>query len=101
MQSILIREVTVMEFEEMISRSVAREFKKQATNPFDASAEQTNATDELLTKKEAAKYLRVSTVTLNKYLRQGFVKGHTIAGTRVRFKQNELKKALRILYNKI
>ena len=100
MQTILIKVVTGPEFEDMISRSVAREFEKRVMVPVYTSPQQTDAPSKLFTKKEAAQYLRVSTVTLNKYQRLGFLKGHTVTGTRSRFKQSELDKALRMLNNK-
>lgn len=50
--------------------------------------------DRLLTKKEAAAYLKVSLPTLSKYVKDGYVKAHTVAGTRMRFLQTDLDKAL-------
>lgn len=51
--------------------------------------------DKLLTKKEAAAYLKISLPTLSRYVKLGYVKAHTVAGTRMRFKAEELDRALR------
>jgi excisionase family DNA binding protein len=58
------------------------------------------ASDKLLTKKEAAEYLKISLPTLSKYIRQGYIKAHTVAGTRMRFKSSDLDKALKGLRNR-
>ncbi len=51
----------------------------------------------LLSKKEAAKYLGVSIVTLSKYIKKGQVKAVTISGSRQRFWQEDLDKSLKIM----
>ncbi|TCZ66432.1 helix-turn-helix domain-containing protein [Flaviaesturariibacter aridisoli] len=53
------------------------------------------ATD-LLSRKEAAKFLGVSLVTLNEWSKSGIVKGHRI-GSRVRYKLNELEGCLKAI----
>lgn len=49
----------------------------------------------LLTKKEAAKYLGVSLVTLSKYVKEGQVKAVTISGSRQRFWKEDLDKSIK------
>lgn len=51
----------------------------------------------LLTKKEAAKYLGVSLVTLSKYVKDGQVKAVTISGSRQRFWQEDLDKSIKTM----
>lgn len=51
----------------------------------------------LLTKKEAAKYLGVSIVTMSKYVKNGQIKAVTISGSRQRFWQEDLDKSLKIM----
>lgn len=51
----------------------------------------------LLTKKEAAKYLGVSLVTLSKYVKEGQVKAVTISGSRQRFWLEDLEKSIKTM----
>lgn len=51
----------------------------------------------LLTKKEAAKYLGVSLVTLSKYVKDGQIKAVTISGSRQRFWQEDLDKSIKVM----
>ena len=50
--------------------------------------------DELMTRKEAAAYLKVSLVTLNEWTKNGRVKAHRI-GTRVRYYKSDVEAALK------
>lgn len=59
--------------------------EKQAANQ--------NQGDELLTRKEAAAYLKISLVTLNEWTKKGRVKAHRI-GTRVRYYKSDVEAAL-------
>ena len=56
--------------------------------------------DKLLTKNEAAEYLKISLPTLSKYINDGFVKSYSVAGTRMRFKASDLDKSLKALRNR-
>lgn len=97
MQSILIQSITKGEIEEMISQSVAKAFDLYAANSFTPVPEPSNASVSWLTKKQAAHHIGVSLPTLSKYIKLGYVKAHTVAGTRMRFKVSELDKALKML----
>lgn len=55
------------------------------------------ADNPLLTKKEAAKYLGVSIVTMSKYVKEGQVKAVTISGSRQRFWQEDLDKSVKAM----
>ena len=50
--------------------------------------------DELMTRKEAAAYLKVSLVTLKEWTKNGRVKAHRI-GTRVRYYKSDVEAALK------
>lgn len=48
----------------------------------------------LITRQEAAKFLKVSLPTLGKWTKQGVIKGYYI-GDSVRYKYNEIEKSLK------
>lgn len=54
---------------------------------------QPKAPEELMTQKEVAKLLDVSTVTVWKYTKDGVLKGYRIAG-QVRYKRSEILQSL-------
>ena len=59
-------------------------------------SEQANANkikEEFLTSKEAAKILKVSTVTLHQYIKEGIIPSYRIGST-IRFKFSDLEQAL-------
>jgi excisionase family DNA binding protein len=97
MQSVLIQNISSAELEDMISKAVMTALKNLNIETTVATA---TASDKLLTKKEAAAYLKISLPTLSKYINDGFVKAHTVAGTRMRFKISDLDKALKALRNR-
>jgi excisionase family DNA binding protein len=51
---------------------------------------------DLLTRKEAAKFLGISLVTLNEWSKRGTVRGHRIA-SRIRYKRAELEGSLKAI----
>ncbi len=55
------------------------------------------ADNPLLTKKEAAKYLGISIVTMSKYVKEGQVKAVTISGSRQRFWKDDLDKSVKAM----
>ncbi|MGC4035214.1 MAG: helix-turn-helix domain-containing protein [Chitinophagaceae bacterium] len=95
MQHLLIQGLSKKEIEDLIGKAVSDSMQKFISSL--PGTNQVKQEDKLLTKIEAAKFLRISTVTLNKYLRDGYLKGHTISGTRLRFKQSELEKSFKTL----
>lgn len=58
-----------------------------------------NQSDELLTRKEAAKILGVSLPTILEWTKQGKVKGYRI-GSRVRYKKFEIESSLTLIKTK-
>ncbi|MEJ0104716.1 MAG: helix-turn-helix domain-containing protein [Bacteroidota bacterium] len=97
MQNLLIQSISKKEIEDLISKAVSDTFERLIAGIPDAQKEANN--DTLLTKKEAAAYLKISSPTLSKYVNDGFIKSHTVAGTRMRFKISDLDKALKSLRN--
>jgi excisionase family DNA binding protein len=93
MQGILIQSINGQELEAIISNAVAAAMEKYQKSIPDRPPIQ--SVDKLLSKKEAARYLGISLPTLSKYINDGYVKAHTVAGTRMRFKLSDLDKALR------
>ena len=95
MQSVQIQNISSVEFEQIIFRIVTEALKNSSIGvPTSPSA---SASDRLLTKKEAANYLKVSLPTLSRYIKDGYVKAYTISGTRMRFRVSDLDKALKTL----
>lgn len=92
MQSVTIQNINTQELEMMFSKVVTAALEKFKTE-FSIKNPEVKV-DKLLTKSETAKYLQISTPTLLKYINQGYIKAHTVAGTRMRFKPSDLDKAL-------
>ena len=87
-------------FIEIFSIEVLRQYindavKEAVSSMVPMSVEKTD--NPLLTKKEAAKYLGVSIVTMSKYVKEGQVKAVTIPGSRQRFWQEDLDKSLKAM----
>ncbi|HPH36483.1 MAG TPA: helix-turn-helix domain-containing protein [Sediminibacterium sp.] len=87
-------------FIEIFSIEVLRQYindavKEAVSSMVPMSVEKTD--NPLLTKKEAAKYLGVSIVTMSKYVKEGQVKAVTISGSRQRFWQEDLDKSLKAM----
>ena len=82
----------------VVSQTVENAFK--ARQQAQSIAEPTNQQDnDFLTRKQAAKLLGVSLVTLNEWSKRGVIIGYRIA-TRVRYKKNELEKSLLLMQTK-
>jgi hypothetical protein len=95
MKNLLIQEISKIELEEMISSILSIKLDpiiKELKYPSKSALP-----DRYLTQKEAANFLRISTVTLRKYVKLDIVKGRTLSGTRLRFKQSELEKSFQTL----
>ena len=81
--------LTVEEFEKLISEIIDKKL-----NQFNDEAANRNAPDELLSRKEAAKLLKISTVTLDRYKREGVIEEATRFGKPVKFFKSHLMNAL-------
>ncbi len=90
---ILFCPVSLSSLEELIEKSVSNGIAKQLaiSPPIEISKDQEN---QFLTRREAAKYLGISLVTLSDWSKSGVVTGYRIA-SRVRYKRNELENSLK------
>ena len=94
MQNIQIQNINSSEFEQIIYKVFINALK-DSNVVVSVASPTTPVAEKLLSKKEAAAYLKISLPTLSKYINRGFVKAHTVAGTRMRFKVSELDKSLK------
>ncbi len=85
---VILSPITLDRLKETISDVV----KGELTRHFEKQVNQTQDGD-LLTRKDAAKFLGISLPTLLEFTKAGKVIGYRI-GTRVRYKRSELEKSL-------
>ena len=76
--------LTVEEFENLITQIIDKKL-----NQFNDFVNK-NSTDELISRKEAAKFLGVSTVTLDRYRKLGFIEAGQTIGKPVRYFKSKL-----------
>ncbi len=95
MKSIIIQNIDLKEFDGHL-RQIIRE---ELSSLIHSLPKQEITQDTFLSKKAAAGYLRISTVTLSKYVQLGHVKAHRLAGSRLKFKRSELDNAFKALKN--
>ena len=98
MQNIQIQNLDSSELEKIMYKVVINALK-DANIGISVASSTPLTVDKLLTKKEAAAYLKISLPTLTKYINDGHVKAFSIAGTRMRFKISDMEKALKTLRN--
>ena len=84
MTNFLIEQITRSEFEEFIVSTCKRLLVQPTPQPEEV---------ELKTRKETAKKLGVSLVTLNEYTKNGIIPAYRI-GSRVRYKSTDVEMAL-------
>ena len=99
MQNIQIQNINSSELEQIIYKVFINALK-DSNIVLSVASPTTPVEKKLLSKKEAAAYLKISLPTLSKYINGGFVKAHTVTGTRMRFKISDLDKSLRGLRNR-
>jgi hypothetical protein len=94
--SIINREAILIMIEEAAHEAAAKAVKLYAAaNPPAANSSAAKEDeDRLLTKKEAAGYLRISINALDIWRKDGTVKTTMVGGTRPRFKMSDLKATL-------
>lgn len=97
MQYLQIQNINSNELRQLVFEAVASALKERGSEYPQAQAPIQCDFDKLLTKKEAAAHLKISLPTLSKYIKNGYVKAHTVAGTRMRFRPADLEKALKML----
>lgn len=100
MHSILIQNIQSNELKKLVFEAVTLALKENGLPHSQLEPSLPKTPGGLLTKKEAATYLKVSLPTLSKYVKSGYVKAHTVAGTRLRFKIEELDRAVKGLKNR-
>jgi len=86
-KTILIQEITADELSDIISDKLLLKIEKYILNH---AAKQN---EELLTRKELSKYLKVSLSTINNWSKFGVLQPYRI-GNQVRYKKSEIKDAL-------
>lgn len=97
MQYLQIQNINSSELRELVFEAVATALKERISEYSRTQPPTQRASEKVLTKKEAASYLKISLPTLSKYIKGGYIKVHSVAGTRMRFKLSELDKALGVI----
>lgn len=87
MEQVVFTQVPIADLQGYIAHAIKEQFDAIRR------ADKAEAPDEHLTRKEAARYLRISLVTLNEYTRHGKVKAHRI-GARVLYRRSDLDRCL-------
>ena len=87
----IILPVSLEKLSEMVRESVRLEYLKRDYEQ--QKQNRKNTDNEYITRREAAKLLHVSTVTLRKYVRKGKIKAYNF-GRRVLFRRSEIEQAL-------
>ena len=86
MDTLQIQNLSVDELKEIIENTIESKVQSLLPKPVPQTR--------YLTRKETAQKLGISLVTLHKWTKNGIIKGHKI-NTRVRFKSEEVDKALK------
>lgn len=92
MENLILSSYTLQQLQQVVRDCIKQELN--VSNPTLAQVE-----DKLLNSKEAARFLKVSLVTLHKWKVSGQVKFHRI-GSRIRYKKSDLDAALLSVSNK-
>ncbi|MBV4356298.1 helix-turn-helix domain-containing protein [Pinibacter aurantiacus] len=95
MQCVQIQNIDKNELRELFAEALFDVLKTRFSEYSQTQPPAQTIPDKLLTKKEAAAYLKISLPTLTRYVKLGYVKAVTITGTRSRFRSSDLDKCLR------
>ena len=87
MAPVVLTQVPIADLQGFIAHAVKEQFDASR------SAEQVTDPDQYLTRKEAARYLRLSLVTLHEYTGRGIVTAYRV-GARVLYLKSDLDKCL-------
>jgi excisionase family DNA binding protein len=87
MEQVVLTQVPIADLQGYIAHAVKEQFDAIR------SAEQVTDPDQYLTRKEAARYLRLSLVTLHEYTGRGIVTAYRV-GARVLYLKSDLDKCL-------
>ncbi len=88
MTHVVLTSIPVDDLKDLIAEAVNQELAKHLP-----PANQSPCSNELLTRREAARLLGISLPTLLDYTKQGKITGYRL-GTRVRYKRSELEQSL-------
>lgn len=98
-EHIILNNLSIEELYIQIDKQIEASIIKYNELYLSAIKKNNESEKKLLTKKDAAKYLDISTVTLTKYIKLGYIKAHLLGG-RLKFKQHELDNALKNIYQR-
>ena len=90
MENLILKQISVSDFKEIISDTLRDEIR----NTISAKPSQ----EQYLTRKETAKLLQISLVTLWSWSKEGIIQSYTI-GSRVRYKKSDIDNALKAKKN--
>lgn len=94
----IINDMSPIELGNLIELKIEAVFLKLKKEVNDLNLQSQVYNEEIfLNKKAAAAYLNISTVTLSKYIKAGFIKAYSLGGSRLRFKRSELDKSMKAL----
>lgn len=90
MENLILQQISVSDFKEIISDTLREEIRNTiSTQP---------SQEQYLTRKETAKLLQISLVTLWSWSKDGIIQSYTI-GSRVRYKKSDIDNALKAKKN--
>ena len=96
-ESIYLVGISLNKFKEIISSTVDETIQSAFAKLFQPPTEQ--PVDDLITKKQAAAYLKISLPTLSKLINEGIIPFHRLGRSNLRFKISELEKSLCVTRN--
>lgn len=92
MTNLILQGLSISELTDTIKGIVADEIQNALTTLTDSFPKDT--TPEYLTRKETAEMLGVSLPTLHSYVKKGYLTAHRVGEKTVRFKREDVEKAL-------
>lgn len=96
MEQIVLSPIPLNDFRAIIGEEVQAAL--QLMQPSTPKQPEPATLPQLITRKEAAKFLGISLPTLHKYTQDGIIPAYRL-GAHVRYKADELKTALAAMYN--
>lgn len=91
-EKIIFTQLTEAELRQII-REELKAFQSELFKTIETKVLHLNSVDKLLSRKETAKYLHTSLVSLDKWTRQGKITGYRIGG-RVVYKKEDIERAM-------
>ena len=90
MENIILQQLSVSDFKEIISDTIKKEIRESHPGQ--------NTPEQYLTRKDTAKLLQVSLVTLRDWSVKGILQSYKIGG-RIRYKKSEIDESLKEVKN--